>query len=283
MALPLMAIPIAMGAAGTAGALGQYGAARAQADALMPDEYRKRLAELEARERAGTLGLSEGDRQSMEMQGVAQRAGQTAQTQARQLQQASAASGAALTGRDLFAQEMGLQDRLATQRDAEARRIREADERAEAQQRQTMMELQQRQADAEAARKMANRQLMGDLATVGLTAGASAYGASQMQAGMEGMMAATAGTEAARQAQMQAVQGQMMMGMAGSFAGPRIAPPAPMAAPAPVRPPAPAGGMFPATNPMMSPFTANPYGPRVVGYQQMPDGSMVPVYAQGGF
>lgn len=281
MPLPLMAVPIAMGVAGTAGALGQYGAARAQANAMMPDAYRKRLAELEAREAAGTLGLTEGDRQSMEMQGVAQRAGQTAQTQARQLQQASAASGAALTGRDLFAQEMGIQDRLATQMEAEARRIREADERAEAQQRQAMMELQQRQADAEAARKMANRQLVGDLATVGLTAGAAAYGASQMQAGMEGMMAAAAGSDAARQAQMQAVQGQMMMGMAGSFAGPRIAPPAPVAAPAPR--PAPAGGMSPAANPMMSPVTANPYGPRIVGYQQLPDGSMVPVYAQGGF
>lgn len=282
MPLPLMAVPIAMGVAGTAGALGQYGAARAQANAMMPDAYKKRLAELEAREAAGTLGLSEGEQQSMEMQGVAQRAGQTAQTQALQLQQASAASGAALTGRDLFAQEMGLQDRLATQMDAEARRIREADERAEAQQRQAMMELQQRQADAEAARKMANRQLIGDIATIGLTAGASAYGASQMQAGMQGMLGAAAGSDAARAAQMQAVQGQMMMGMAGSFAGPRIAPPAPMAAPAPVRPPAPAG-MSPATNPMMSPVTANPYGPPIVGYQQMPDGSMVPVYAQGVF
>lgn len=285
MALPLVAVPIAMGAAGAAGALGQYGAARAQANAMMPDAYKRRLAELEAKERAGTFGLEEGTQAQMEAAGVAQRAGQMATSQARQMQQASAASGAALTGRDLFAQELGLQDQLGRQMDEEARRIAEADRQAAAEQRQQYMELAQRQSDAEAARKMANRQLIGDLVGLGLSTGASVYGASQFEKGAEQMLTAAAGSPAAQEAQMQMMRGQMAMGMAGAFGGGgqmRMPMPQPQAPQTPTTPP-PSGGMSPAVNQMMTPMTTNPYGPRIVGYQQLPDGSTVPVYAQGGY
>ena len=77
---------------------------------------------------------------------------------------------------------------------------------------------------------------------------------------------------------------QMAMSMAGAFGGGQAPamPVMPTPAPTPTPTSPPMGGMSPATNPMMSPVTANPFGPAVVGYQQLPDGTVVPVYAQGG-
>jgi hypothetical protein len=155
----------------------------------------------------------------MEAQGLASRAGLVAQQQAQQLQRASAASGSALSGRDLFAQEMGMQDTLARAQTQEAAEIGRADRQAADAQRQQMMELQQRQADSEAARKMANRQLVGDLLGAAVGTGASIYGAQQMDEGFKGMVNAAAGSKESRDAQADIFRGQMAMQMAGAFGG----------------------------------------------------------------
>ena len=155
----------------------------------------------------------------MEAQGLASRAGLVAQQQAQQLQRASAASGSALSGRDLFAQEMGMQDTLARAQTQEAAEIGRADRQAADAQRQQMMELQQRQADSEAARKMANRQLVGDLLGAAVGTGANIYGAQQMDAGFKGMVNAAAGSKESRDAQADIFRGQMAMQMAGAYGG----------------------------------------------------------------
>jgi hypothetical protein len=260
MPLPLLALPIAMGAASAAGAIGQASAAKQQARAMMPDAYRRRLQELENANATGGLGLRDAERQQMEAQGVSSRAGLVAQQQAAQLQRASQASGAALSGRDLFAQELAMQQSLSEQATREADAINRADMEARELQRQQMMELQQRQADSEAARKMANRQLIGDLAGAALTGAAGAYGASQMAGGYDQMVGAVAGSTRMRDAQADIFRGQMAMQMAGAYGGGF---PTMLTAPPP-------GQQLPATGgPMQRP---------VIGYQRGPNGEMLPVY-----
>lgn len=59
MPLPLLALPIAMGVASAGGAIGQASAAKQQAKAMMPDEYKRRLRQLEKQEKGGGLGLTD--------------------------------------------------------------------------------------------------------------------------------------------------------------------------------------------------------------------------------
>lgn len=171
-----LALPLAAGLAGAGSAAFGWGGARARAKGMFPDEYARRLEELKRLKEKG-FGLDEGHRAEEEARGVAQRGGLSAQHQARGLQAASMASGRALSGRDLFVQEMGLQDALAQHQGEEARRIAEMDRMAAAAQRQEMMELAQREADSEAARKSANRQLLADLAGTAGTVAVGAIGA----------------------------------------------------------------------------------------------------------
>ena len=279
MPLPLLAVPIAMGAASAGGAIMSASAAKKQADAMMPDEYKRRLAELERREKAGTLGLTEIQRGMMEQEGASSRAGLMADQRARQLQQAQ--SNSAISGREFFLQDLSSQTAQQQALSQQNREIQQANELARQQQEQQMLELQQRQADSEAARKAANRQLAADLLMAGVGAGVGAYGAGQMQAGQTAAMKAMAAgdTGAAQKAMLTAQYGSMAMGMAGSLGG------APSAA-LPVVPGQQGtmgstfrGPMSPAQNPMMTPNVPGPYGaPTIVGYQQMPDGSVMPVY-----
>lgn len=215
MALPLLALPIAMGVASAGGAIAQSAAARKQAEALMPDAYKRRLGRLQQREAEGELGLTEGQRALMESTGAAQRAGAMADLQARQLQQAQANS--AYTGRDLFLQDLAQQDAQRRAFTEQQRVITQADQEALARNEQQLLELQQRQADAEAARKMANRQLVGDLFGAAASTAGSIYGAQQMQTGYNQMMNAAAGSQQMRDAQAQMFQAQMAMQMAGAF------------------------------------------------------------------
>jgi hypothetical protein len=200
MPLPLVAIPLALGAASAAGSIARASSAKKAAEASMPEEYKKRLKQLEQRERDDQLGLTEGQRAAMESQGAAQRAGMVADQQARQLQQAQANS--AFTGRDLYMQDLAAQEAQQRAFSEQNRQIMQADIAAEERNQQMMLELQQRQADAEAARKMANRQLVGDLLMGAVTTGATAYGAKQMSDAQRLGL----GTEAGRNAAMNAQQ-----------------------------------------------------------------------------
>tara|TARA_A100001518_G_C1218232_1_gene61538 strand:- start:1349 stop:1957 length:609 start_codon:yes stop_codon:yes gene_type:complete len=177
----------------------------------------------------------------MEAVGVAQRASLSAQQQARQLQAASAASGGVLSGRDLFVQEMGLQDAMARQLDEESRRIAEADRLAAEAQRQELMELAQRKADAEAARKSANRQFFADLAG---TAGTVAVGALGAKASADAFDQ-TLSMQARRKKLYQAQAASTMLTALGGVAPP--APVVPYIAPPSMMTPAPEdmGGLTP--------------------------------------
>jgi hypothetical protein len=279
MPLPLLAVPIAMGAASAGGAIFRASAAKKQAEAMMPEEYKRRLAELERREAAGTLGLTEVQRGMMETEGATSRAGLMADQRARQLQQAQ--SNAAIGGREFFLQDLASQTAQQQALSQQNKEIQQANEIARQQQEQQMLELQQRQADAEAARKAANRQLAADLLMAGVSTGVGAYGASQMQTGQQAAMKAMAAgdTGAASQAMLRAQYGSMAIGMAGSFGGaPRVSVPQVPVQPVPMGSTL-TGGMSPAQNPMMTPNVPGPYGaPTIVGYQQMPDGTVMPVY-----
>jgi hypothetical protein len=276
MPLPLVAIPLAAGAAGIAGAGLRAGGAFSEANQLFTDDMEERLARLEARRRAGELGLTEGEELRMSNQFAAQRGQQLASDQARQLQQAQMlAGGGAFSGREMFMNELQTQQSQAQQAANAASKIAEADERERVREQQMIMELNQREADAKAARRSAGFNLAADVLTLGATAGVGMAGANQFAKGSEQMLGAVAGSQAARQASMQMAQGQMAMSMAGSLTGQgvRMAVPAPMPMPAPTAAPTAAAPHF--SHPGM------PEGG--VFYRQLPDGSMVPVYAQGGF
>lgn len=219
MALPLLALPIAMGVASAGGAVAQAAAARKQAEAQFPEAYRRRLQGLEKREAEGELGLSEAQRRTIESTGAAQRAGQMADLQARQLQQAQANS--AMSGRDIFLQDLASQDAQSRSFAQQQRVLAEADAAALRENQQMLLELQQRQADAEAGRKMANRQLVGDLFGAAATTAGSIYGAQQMQAGYNQLVGAAAGSQQMRDAQARMFQAQMAMQMAGAYGAPR--------------------------------------------------------------
>ena len=210
------------GGAQAIGTIAQASAAKQQAAASFPEAYQQQLNALRERQKAGMLGLSEGQRTQMETQGTAARAGLTAQAQARQLQQASAASGSPVSGRDLFQQELALQNAMAQAQTQEAAAINQADQQQRQMQQQQLMELQQRKADAEAARRIANRQMLACLALNAGKTGALAYGGSQMSSGYQAMAAAAQGSGSYADAVRKVTQGQMAMGMAGVYAGPPL-------------------------------------------------------------
>jgi hypothetical protein len=246
---------------------------------MFSDDMERRLGRLERRRAAGELGLTDNERLRMENQFATQRAQQLASDQSRQLQQAQMlAGGGSFGGREMFLNEMQTQQSQAAQAANAAQQIAQADERERERERQMIMELQQREADARAARRSAGFNLAADIVTLGATAGVGMAGANQFAKGSEQMLAATAGSQAAREASMKMAQGQMAMSMAGSLTGaiPMVSPvQAPMPAPTPAPMPAPTPA---------PPYFSHPGMPEGgVLYRQMPDGTMVPVYAQGGF
>ena len=140
-----MLLPLIAGAVGSGiGAAARYGGARAQANALMPDEYRRRLEELRALDEAGQMGLSGAERGMLEGDFASQRGAMMADAQARQLAQAQAmAGGSPMTGRDFFQQELAAQQAQGQLMDAQSRQLRQADLAAQAQNEQMLLELSQ--------------------------------------------------------------------------------------------------------------------------------------------
>lgn len=279
MPLPLMAIPIAAGLAGAGGAVARFAGARANANALMPEGFEEEKARLERLKRAGEMGLSETDLAAMEQQGTMMRGGALSDANARQLQQAQMMAGSgAVSGRDLYLNEVTNQEMQQKALSDQAALIQQRDAQEKAAQEAQLLELQQREASSDAARKSAGWDLVGGLVGAGASAGIGVAGVNQFAQGQQALMQATAGTEAYRKAVQQLQFGQMAMGMAGAF-GSGAQPQAP-------QPRGPTAGPFsPAENPMSTPaMMNNPYGqPQIVGYQQGADGTMLPVYAQGGY
>lgn len=280
--LPLAVLPLAAGAAQMAGAGLRAGGAFAEANAMFNDDMAARLADLQRRQQNNTLGLTDAERMGMENQAARQAGQQLANDQSRQLQQAQMlAGGGAFTGREMFQNEIMTQENQAKLAIESRRQIIEANEREKVREEQMQMDLAQRQSDADAARRAARFNLGADIVKTGAMAGVGMAGANMFAKGSEQMLSAAAGSQAARAAAMQMAQGQMALSMAGSITGQPMRMPAP--APAPALVPAPPGPMSPVTPPMMTPMSALPGAtPTIVGYQQGADGTMLPIYAQGG-
>lgn len=257
MPLPLVALPLAAAGAQAIGAgLGAAGAF-SEANAMMPESYQRRLAQLQSLERAGELGLSDADRLRMEQDAARQAGGMLAADQARQLQQAqSLAGGGAITGAQLFQNEMMTQETQAQLAANAQREIIEANRRAAAEQRQQLMELEMQQESADAARRKIGFSLARDIVTAGATAGIGIAGAQQYAKGASQMANAVAGSQAARNAAMQQVQGQMAMSMAGAFA--------------------PMGVTAPGGQPV-------PVGPRTTALPPVPEGAVAPMPGYPGY
>jgi hypothetical protein len=218
LALPAVAIPIALGAASAGGAIFRASAAKKQAEATMPKAFEDELRDLERRARTGNLGLTVAQRGMLESEAAGQRAGLLADQQARQLQQAQ--SNAAFSGREMFLQDVGAAQAQGDLMAQQARQIRQAELVAEEQNRQMMRELQQREADAEAARKMANRQLAADLLGVTASTAAAAYGSTQLTKTQNDLLTAMkSGDQNAAKAAAQQLYMQQAMGFANSFGG----------------------------------------------------------------
>lgn len=99
------ALLIGAGAAKAAAGVAQgIGTARAAKKMMLTDAEKRELAELEARQRRGELGLSEEQRGALEARFLQEQAGATRELQSQGLQQA-AARGGGVSGRELFLQE----------------------------------------------------------------------------------------------------------------------------------------------------------------------------------
>jgi hypothetical protein len=189
---------------------------------MMPEGYADRLAELERREQAGTLGLTEAQRQGMEQSASVARGGALADAQARQLQQAQMLSGqGAVSGRDLFLGELATQQAQAQMLTQQAQQIQAANERERLRQQQQLLELQQREASAAAARRSAGATLTADLLGTAATAGIGIGGAQAMQGAQTSYLEALAGGNqaGASSALVQMQNAQAAMQMVGAFGG----------------------------------------------------------------
>lgn len=169
MAVPLALIPLIAGAAG--------GLAKA-APSLMTDpterRNRQRLAELQAREEAGTLGMTPEEQQAFISQRASVLSGMGDETLGR-LQRA-AAGGTAMGAGDLQAQSLGQAGAL--QQEALRSQVELAKLQLEAQQRD-MQELEDR-TQAVSQRKQARRKALGDLVAGGIQGAVSLGGAAKL-------------------------------------------------------------------------------------------------------
>lgn len=211
---------IAAAVASAAGAGSRAVAKRKQAKAMMPEAYKRRLYELRAMEEAGGLGLSPQQRALMQSEYAAQRAGLTGDAQARQLQQAQMMSGTRpMTGRDLFNLELANQETQRKAQDIQSRGLAEADIRARKEQEQLLLELEQRLASSEAAKKGVVYDLTGDILDLGAQTGLSVYGGNQMQKGMDELYAEAATPHDKEAALRRMMVGQQFIDMSTAYGG----------------------------------------------------------------
>lgn len=177
---PISALLIGGAVAGAAGGIGQGLSTRAQgkAMALTPEEEAE-LKRLQARRRQGGLGLTGGQRTTMEQRFLAEQAGQQRELEAAALQQAAARGlGGSISGRDIFMQEMAQAQGEAALRGQQAQLISQADREARAEQQARIAELQAQQQQADALKRAGTIQAV----TGGLAGGGQvALTAAQMQ------------------------------------------------------------------------------------------------------
>jgi hypothetical protein len=137
------ALLIAGGAKAASGIASGIGQARAAKKMMLTEAEQKELSELERRQQAGELGLTEGERGALEQRFLAEQAGAQRELEAAALQQAAARGmGGPISGREVF---------LAEQAEATAeRQMRQSQNLAVA-------DIDRAEAEAEAARMDAMR------------------------------------------------------------------------------------------------------------------------------
>lgn len=162
------ALLIGAGAAKAAAGIAQgVGAARAAKKSMLTEAQQRELADLEARQRRGELGLSEEQRGALEARFLQEQAGATREIAAQGLQQA-ASRGGGVSGRELFLQEQARAGAQTGMRVQQGQVLAEA-ERAAAQAeaaRIEAMRTQQRLAEAQRAQGIAQA-VTGGLAGAG--------------------------------------------------------------------------------------------------------------------
>ena len=204
------------GLAAAAGAGMRAAGASAEADAIMPEEWREYLAELES----GPLGLTPAQQAAMEADHTAMRGGAIADAQAHQLRQAALGSGAWGNARDLFLQDLATQQAQSKMMNEQTKQIQAAEQAAQERNREMMMELQQRQASAEAAKKKAWLDAGADMFSIFGQLGQGVAAGNQMQAANDQVLEAAALGDAVgvAEAQERANRAQMEMYLAYGYA-----------------------------------------------------------------
>ena len=160
---PITMALIAGGASAAIGAGAQYGADRATAKGMVPDEWKAYLEELEA----SGYGMNPEQRGLLQADQTAMRAGALTDAEARQ--RAVAAAGG-MDARGLFMQDLATQQAQAQMMNEQTRTEKALDVEAEASKQAMIMELQQRFADQKAAEQAAKWRLLGGVAEAGATA-----------------------------------------------------------------------------------------------------------------
>jgi hypothetical protein len=212
-----MVAPLVIAGLAAAAGAGLRGAgASAQADAMMPEEWREYLAQLES----GPLGLTPAQQAAMEADHTAMRGGAIADAQAHQLRQAALGSGAWGNARDLFLQDLATQQAQGQMMNEQTKQIQQAELAMQKQNRAMMMELQQRQASADAAKKKAWLDAGADIFSIFGEAGMGVAGAGALQTANEQLLEAAALGDAVgvAEAQERANQAQMDMYLAYGYA-----------------------------------------------------------------
>jgi hypothetical protein len=230
---------------------------------MFPEDYERQLAELRAQQAAGGLGLTGAERTQIESGLAARQAGQTADLQAQQLQQAqSMAGGGAVNSAMLFQQQVAAEEAQRRQAALDEQIVMQEQARVKAAQEQRLDELVAAEAEARIAERQAKANLAADLLSAGAQTGVGIAGTQAMGQASQALLQAQ-GAQGRQAAMSQMYNTQMAMSMAGAFGGGQMP-----AMPMPVMP-APATGTTLQATGGQGPAT---------GFMQMPDGSLVPIY-----
>lgn len=192
-----LATALIVGGLAAAGGVAQgIGTARAGKKSMLTDEELAELRSLEARKRRGELGLTDRQRSGMEQRFLAEQAGAQRELEAGALQQAAARGlTGAVSGRDVFLQEMAEVESARGLRQEQNVLIQEAEQVAAAAEQARIDAMRNQQREAEALRAQGIAQAV----SLGLTGAATGAQAGLTQAHQlklaETEAAAKAGTD----------------------------------------------------------------------------------------
>jgi hypothetical protein len=212
----MAALPLVIaGLSGLGSAALRYGGQRQQAKAMFTEEDEARLAELQR-----GIGLSPAQLGAIQAQHAAMRGGVLADAQQRQLQQAQAMSGSgAISARDLFNQEVGLQQVQGQMLNLQAQAIRDATELEIAKGEAEKAQLKGAKSQAEVLNKAGLFNLGADALSVGAEAGITALGQKAMADASNKYLAALDEQDqvAMRRAAMEAANAQIALQVSGAY------------------------------------------------------------------